>query len=308
MRTVVIGEGMLELRCQGENWQLGSGGDTLNTAIHLARYGLDVAFLTALGKSDPFSDKLQDSWEREGVDPSLIVRVPQRNPGLYAITTDERGERSFSYWRENSAARAMFDQPDIDALFEKARDADLIVYSLISLAILPEKARQSLWALCRDVRKRGGRVAFDSNYRPALWASAEEAAAARDIAIQFADIGLPTLADEMALSQVRTASEVLHLWQKKGCSETIVKLGAEGCLLPDGNVVAPPKQLKPIDTSGAGDAFNGGYLAARLHGATIRDSVVIAQRLASWVIMQPGAIPAQSDKALYELALGERTP
>ena len=103
MRVVVIGEGMLELSPVAEAWRLGHGGDTLNTAIHLARSGLDVAFVTALG-DDPFSKGLRAAWAGEGLDTSLILADPSRRPGLYAISTDAAGERSFTYWRGESAA------------------------------------------------------------------------------------------------------------------------------------------------------------------------------------------------------------
>src|SRR5690606_32444569 len=107
MRVVACGEAMLELSPDSDRWQLGYGGDTLNTAIHLARAGIETAYLTALG-SDPLSSGLKDRWTAEGLDCSLVLTHPGRNTGLYAITTDARGERSFTYWRSDSAAREMF--------------------------------------------------------------------------------------------------------------------------------------------------------------------------------------------------------
>ena len=182
------------------DWRLGYGGDTLNTAIHLARAGHDVAYLTALG-SDPLSADLRDEWAAEGLDTSLVLNHPTRSTGLYAINTDDAGERSFSYWRDTSAAREMFALPGMEDALAVAEQADLIVYSLITLAILPPEAREALFALCRRVRARGGKVAFDGNYRPRLWGSVEEARAARDAAIACADIGLPTLEDELLMER-----------------------------------------------------------------------------------------------------------
>ena len=103
-RIVCIGEAMLELARRGDGWSLGYGGDTLNTAIHLARLGHDVAYLTALG-GDPFSQDMKARWAAEGLDTSLVLTHPTRQAGLYAIDTDEAGERSFTYWRDASAAR-----------------------------------------------------------------------------------------------------------------------------------------------------------------------------------------------------------
>lgn len=289
-RIVLVGEAMLELTRKGEGWHLGYGGDTLNTAIHLARQGHDTAYATALG-SDPLSGDLKSQWATEGLDVSLVLNHPTRTTGLYAITTDAQGERSFSYWRDTSAAREMFSLPGISLALTAAAKADLLVFSLISLAVLPPPARDELLFLARSVRDRGGQVAFDGNYRARMWTSPAHAAAARDAAIACATIGLPTLEDEMAISGFSDADAVAAHWQSLGCQETVVKFGAQGCRLPDGTCVAPEAKLEPVDTSGAGDAFNGGYLAARMRGADPLEAARAGHALAGWTIMRPGAIP-----------------
>jgi 2-dehydro-3-deoxygluconokinase len=284
-RIVFIGEAMIELSRDGEHWRMGYGGDTLNTAIHLARLGHDVAYLTALG-SDPMSSDIKTKWAAEGLDTSLVLIHPTRSTGLYSITTDAFGERSFSYWRDASAARDMFSLPGIDATLAEAEKADLVSYSLITLAILPDAARKRLLSL-------NARLAFDGNYRARLWPDATAAANARDAAIARASIGLPTLEDETLIDGATTAEAVAAHWQGLGCNETVVKLGVNGCRLPNGSIVAPPQALNPVDTSGAGDAFNAGYLHARLGGASLEEAAIEGHRLAGWVIMRPGAIPAQ---------------
>jgi 2-dehydro-3-deoxygluconokinase len=285
-RIVCVGEGMLELSRRGDAWQLGCGGDTLNTAIHLARAGHDVAYLTALG-ADPFSQDMKRQWQAEGLDTSLVLTHSTRQAGLYAINTDDAGERSFTYWRESSAAREVFALPDSEAAVATAVRADLLYFSLITLAILPAEGRDRLIALA----KQAGRVAFDGNYRPGLWSGSNEATHARDAAIAVADIGLPTLEDEQALSGEPDADAAAHSWQSLGCRETVVKLGADGCRLPEGDILSPPKPLAAVDTSGAGDAFNAGYLDARLGGASIEEAAKAGHALAGWTIMRPGAIP-----------------
>ncbi|MFY7836775.1 MAG: sugar kinase [Novosphingobium sp.] len=288
---------MLELSQDGSSngagsWRLAYGGDTLNTAIHLARTGADVAYLTALG-TDPFSADLKARWAAEGLDTSLVLPDPARNPGLYAITCDDAGERSFTYWRGESAARHLFDGKGIDAALKRARQADLLAFSLVSLAILPESGRQALLSLARKVRENGGQVAFDGNYRPRLWPDQSTARSARDAAIALANIGLPTLEDETILSGESDAESVAAHWQALGCAETVVKLGAEGCRLPDGQIISPERVLSPIDTSGAGDAFNAGYLAARLRGEAPAQAATGGHALAGWTIMRRGAIPSR---------------
>lgn len=292
MRVVLVGEAMLELSQDGFNWRLAYGGDTLNTAIHLARSGVGTAYLTALG-TDPFSADLTTRWAAEGLDTSLVLSDPARNPGLYAITCDDAGERSFTYWRGESAARRLFDCSGIEAALESAEHADLLAFSLVSLAVLPEDGRLALLDLARKVRMRGGQVAFDGNYRPRLWLDHATARATRDAAIAVASIGLPTLEDESMLSGEVDAATVSAHWQSLGCMETVVKLGPQGCRLPDGEIVAPERVLAPVDTSGAGDAFNAGYLGARLRTETPAQAALAGHALAGWTIMRRGAIPAQ---------------
>lgn len=298
MRIVVVGEGMLELARDSGGWRLGYGGDTLNTAIHFARFGYATTFLTALG-ADDFSADLRRAWADEGLDTRHVLTDPARIPGLYAIRTDAAGERSFSYWRNDSAARHMFALSGIDAALADAERADVLVFSLITLAVLPRDARERLLASCSAVRARRGMVVFDSNYRPRLWPSPAAAIHARDDAIAHATVGLPTLDDERCLAPEATAMSVAAHWAALGCGECIVKLGRDGCRLPDGTAVAPPTVVVPVDTSGAGDAFNAGYVAARLTGRSMADAALAGHRLAGWVIDHAGAIPARIGDAPY---------
>ncbi len=299
---IVVGEGMLELsardpRAGQDGWALGHGGDTLNTAIHLARLGDRVAFVTALG-TDPFSQSLRSDWAGEGLDMSLVRTDPTRRPALYAITTDAQGERSFTYWRSDSAARRMFEIGGNDDIVAAGGNADLLYFSMITLAILSPDARETLFDLCRHVRASGGKVAFDSNYRPALW---EDAATARDVharAMALADIGLPTREDEQALTGIDDAAAIDRAWRGRGVGEVVVKLGAAGCFA-EGALWPVPARVVPVDTTGAGDAFNAGYLHARLKGRAIGDSVAAGHILAGHVIARRGGIPPVSGDAPY---------
>ncbi|WP_242122828.1 sugar kinase [Sphingobium sp. Sx8-8] len=294
----VIGEAMLELsRAEGDGWALRYGGDVINTAIHLARSGDKVRFASAIG-ADPMSAELRANWEGEGIDTSLLLAAEDCLPGLYAIETDAQGERSFHYWRGEAAARRMFDLPESAAMMEQAARSDLLYFSLITLAILPEKAREKLFALCDAVRANGGRVAFDGNYRARLWPDAAAARHWRDRAIALSDIGLPTLADEVEMGEADHPMDAARRWGEGEGREVVVKLGADGCLV-DGAVIAPPARIAVIDSSGAGDAFNGGYLHARLAGLAPREAAVAGHRLAGWNIGRRGAIPARDAEAPY---------
>ena len=288
--VICLGEAMLELSRDGDGWRMAAAGDTLNTAVHLARAGLTVDYFTAIG-TDPFSDMLAASWATEGVGSSFVLRHPTRGCGLYAVTTDAAGERSFTYWRDSSAAREMFRREATTAARDRASSCDLLSFSLISLAILPDDGREALLTLAAQVRQAGGKVAFDGNFRPRLWPDTDAARTWADRAIAIADYGFPTLDDEVALRGPITTEQVAAHWQALGCGETVVKLGRDGCRLAGGELVLPAAQLKPVDTSGAGDAFNAGYLAARFKGGTARDAAAEGNHVAGWTIMRRGAIP-----------------
>lgn len=298
-RIVCCGEGMLELACREREWNVGYGGDTLNTAIHLTRFGHQTAYLTAVG-SDPLSVRLKDQWATEKLDTSLVTEHPTRTVGLYAISLDSCGERSFTYWRESSAAREMFGIAGSLAAVRTAEQCELLYFSLITLAILPPEGRETLLALARRVRVAGGQVAYDNNYRARLWSSAAEANGAHQAAIAVADIGLPTLDDEKQLTGVTDAQTVLERWHALGCSQVVIKLGADGCILSDGERIGPATCRIPVDSSGAGDAFNAGYLAAALAGASPARAARAGHRIADWVILRRGAIPARDAAAPYD--------
>lgn len=296
--VTVIGEAMLELsRGTGDSWNLRYGGDVINTAIHLARSGDTVRLASALG-ADPMSADLCAAWEAEGVDTSLVLRAADRLPGLYAIETDATGERSFHYWRGEAAARRMFDLPGSAEMVARAAQSDLLYFSLITLAILPDAGREALLDLCAAVRAKGGKVAFDGNYRARLWSDAATACHWRDRAIAVSDMGLPTLADEVEMGAADDAQDAAARWGAGEGREVVVKLGGDGCLV-DGTIVPIPQRVPVIDSSGAGDAFNGGYLHARLAGATPVDAALAGHRLAGWNIGRRGAIPARDGDAPY---------
>lgn len=292
---VAIGECMLELSTAGHGWRLSCGGDTFNTAVHLARWGWGSRFLTALG-SDPFSRRMLDQWVDEGLDTSLVLTHPSRLPGLYAIETDGAGERRFHYWRGESAARAMLDIPGAEAALAGARDAGLLHLSGITLSLFDHPGRRRLGRLAADVRARGGRVSFDPNYRPAVWRSRD---AARNAITTFAPnvtVALVSFDDESRLWGDEDAAATIKRWRQLGVTDVVVKDGSRGAWIDDGAaavLVPTPSRLAAIDTTGAGDAFNAGYLAAALSVDPVR-AVMVGQLAAGITIQHGGAIPPRS--------------
>ncbi|MDO9588542.1 MAG: sugar kinase [Brevundimonas sp.] len=291
-RIVCFGECMLELSRRSDGTpRLAFGGDTLNTALYLARLGDDVAYATALGV-DPWSDELRAAWAEEGLDNGLVLTDPDRVPGLYAIRTDDGGERTFTYWREHSAARNFFRLDGAANAVAAMRKADLFYLSGVTLSLFDDADRAVIRRIARAVRQGGGRVAFDPNYRPRNWPSPT---AARQAILAFAplvDIALPTFEDERALMGDCSPSDTAARWRRAGAAVVAVKQGPDGALIAvdEGQSQVPTRASRPIDTTGAGDSFNAGFLGSWLDGASAMDAAKAGHRLAGVVIGQRGAI------------------
>jgi 2-dehydro-3-deoxygluconokinase len=297
LRVASIGECMIELRHRSATeLELAFGGDTLNTAVYLARLarerGVAVDYVTALG-DDAYSDAMLAMWQGEGVGTGLVARLKGRLPGLYTIRTDAQGERSFTYWRSAAAARDMLKGGRAEAIGQELAGCALLYLSGITLSILDAAQRAALIALAEQIRGAGGRVAFDGNFRPAGWPDRAEARGVFDAMLQQVDIALPTLDDEQALFGLGDAAEACDRLHHLGVAEVTVKLGAGGCFLSSaahtGTVAAEPV-AEVVDSTAAGDSFNAGYLAARLLGADPRAAARLGNRVAARVIAHPGAI------------------
>ena len=287
MKVAAIGEAMIELAMTGiETAHVGVAGDTLNTAIYIKRSApeISVDYITRLG-SDPFSQRIRDFIAAEHIGTGQIETDPNGSPGLYAITTDERGERSFTYWRGQSAARSMF-QTDNGPCFDALAGYDLLYLSGITLAILPATTRT---ALLEWLRQFAGRVAFDGNYRPRLWESAEVALATMNALWDRADVALPSIDDEMAL-QAESHEAVITRFRALRATGA-VKCGEDGPISLGEPVTQDyPAAPHVVDTTAAGDSFNGGYLAAYLQGKNQSECLLAGHALASRVIGHRGAI------------------
>lgn len=286
MRVACIGEAMIELSLDGTAAQVGVAGDTLNTAIYLHRCAPDltVDYITCLG-DDPFSDRIADFIDRQGIGTQHIRRLESRAPGLYAITTSPEGERTFTYWRNDSAARRLF-QIGNAFDFSALEGYDVLYLSAITLAILPAHVRQGLrhWLADNPVR-----LAFDSNYRPRLWESPQ---AARTTIADYwprTDIALPSIDDEMALHGETADGVIARFAAHSGIGA--LKRGADGPLSIGETIEQDYAAAdRVVDTTAAGDSFNGGYLAALLSGEKQASALRAGHALAARVVGYPGAI------------------
>jgi 2-dehydro-3-deoxygluconokinase len=216
--------------------------------------------------------------------------MANRRPGLYLIHQD-KGDRHFTYWRGQSAARSMADHPE--ALEEALKGSQLAYFSGISLAILSPRSRGRLMRAIHLAREAGARVAFDPNERPLLWTSKDVMGSTLCAASILADVVLPTFPDEQALYDDASPEAVAKRYLDWGAEEVVVKNGAEPALVATRDSkhwVAPQPGAKSVDPTGAGDSFNGAYLAARLEGASPTDAAAKAHALAAMVIGHKGAL------------------
>jgi len=296
-RVAAIGECMIELSDLGDGrMTLAYGGDSLNTSVYLARLGVTVDYVTALG-DDPYSDAMLAFWRREGVGTRHVRRLAGRLPGLYAIRTDEAGERSFFYWRSASAARELL-RDEGGAVSDTLPNYGVLFLTGVSLSILDPESRERLFGIVEAARENGARIVFDSNYRPRGWPEPAGARAAFERMGRLTDIALPSLDDERALFGAGDAAAVAARYAGWGVGEIAVKDGAGDChwRLGDekGSVAAEPVS-RVVDTTAAGDAFDAAYLAGRLAGLAPPAAVRRGHRLAAAVIGHRGAvIPASA--------------
>ena len=298
MRVVSIGECMIELSGRdGDRWRMGYAGDTFNTLWYLrALLPADAVtdYVSAFG-DDPFSIEQIAFLADHGIGIAHSPQIHGAVPGLYAITLDDAGERSFTYWRSQAAARRLAD--DADALAQSLAGADLAYVSGITLAVLEPAARDTLFAALAQARKAGSLVAFDPNYRPRLWPDGETARSVVDRAYDVCDIALPTFDDEQALYGDATLEDTADRIAAHGVDTVIVKAGGAPCLIKHGaeiDRVAAVADVAPVDTTGAGDSFNGAYLAAHLSGHDRREAARRAHAVAARVIGHHGALMPMS--------------
>ena len=294
MRIACIGECMVELsELPGGTLTRGYGGDTLNTAVYLARLGAKVDYCTVLG-DDPFSDEMLAGWQAEGVGTSLVLRLPGRLPGLYLIRRDARGERSFFYWRGEAPARQLLELPGSDAIAEALAACGQLYLSGITLSLYSAAGRERLFATLQQARARGARVAFDTNFRPRGWPDRDLARVVYGRAFAEADLVLASTEDlELLFGTARPPELLAHA---ADC-EIVLKLAEPGCrILAAGRELLVPAQPVDdvVDTTAAGDSFAAGYLAARLAGDDPEAAARAGHRLAGAVIRHQGALIPRS--------------
>ena len=298
---LVIGECMMELSADGNSYARAFAGDTYNCAVYAKRRheDIDVQILTAIG-SDPVSRAMVAQWDRDHIGHSLVMTSERAHPGIYAISTDDDGERSFTYWRKDSAATELMALMTEDT-WRGVAQFNCIFFSGITLAILPDEDKAELIALIAALKEQGKTIAFDPNYRSVLWRSADHATHWLTQAYRLTDIALPGLADHNEIFGHRSSEDVRTFLQDDlKIREIVLKADSDGVYGYSRNEdpvhLATTADRNPKDTTGAGDSFAGTYLAERLKGTSMPDAMRSAIEMASLVVQHRGAI---IDQAVY---------
>ncbi|WP_026052745.1 sugar kinase [Gayadomonas joobiniege] len=293
-QIALMGECMLELsRLDADTLKQNFGGDVFNTAVYLKRIfaNTETSLLTCVGQ-DALSEQMLQAFANEGLNNKLVSRDQKLIPGAYLINTDEAGERTFVYWRSASAARQVIRYLD-EAELKQLDELDMFFFSGISLAILPHSDRYEFFHILARLKKAGVKIVFDPNYRARMWRSVDDAKNAFEQAFSVADILLPGIDDFNQLYQLNNASEIMAFCKYYEFSELIIKDGARSVTCVSGRDirevdVTPADTV--VDSTAAGDSFNGIYLGARLNGLAIEQAVQLASQVASLVVQYKGAI------------------
>ena len=294
MRVVSIGEVMIELvRGKDGRYALGYAGDAFHTAIYLSRRGAEVALATALG-TDRYSDAALAVAAAEGVSTDLVLRIGDRVPGICLVEADGRGNRNGEIWRDASPARQLFELPGWDRVAEQLVAADYVYFSGVTLSLYSNVGLGRMLAALEFGRERGAKIAFDSNWRFASWRGDDQRArAVFSEALKRSDLALPSFEDEAALWGDASPAATVQRLTTFDVREIVVKNGPAPALVhADGTTVEVPvpEKIEATDTRAAGDAFNAGYLAARLKNESPQDAVLAGHRLAAELLRGADAV------------------
>lgn len=281
-----IGEPMVEYNQRGgDDFLRGFGGDVSNVAIAAARQGARSGMLAALG--DDWHGRLfLDLWAREGVD-ATRVRIDRDAPtGVYFVSHGPDGHR-FDFLRRGSAASRLGPR-DID--LDAARTARALHLSAISLAISDAACDAGLLAM-RAAREAGRTVSFDCNLRRQLW-GLDRARGVVDAALGMTDVALPSLDDLAALLGTEDPAALVAHCRARGARIVALKLGARGARIAweGGEADVPPHPVTPVDATGAGDCFDGAFLARLLAGDAPPEAAAYAATAAALSTTGYGAV------------------
>ncbi len=290
-----IGEALIEYSEQSNGiYRQSFAGDVLNTLYYASRLGCRVSFFSQFGQ-DSFTNDLLAFLDRNKIDRQRCIRSTDKNNGLYIIRNTKDGEPSFTFFRENSAARETFVSNEIGDIKQFVQDAKVLMISAIGLAVFYNI--ESLIELLK-FKPSGQRIYFDANVRESLWKDKERL---RQWLVELApivDVLSISVSDDEKLFSKRPPAEILEYYVSLGYQTVILRNGADDVLLYANNsidIIPIEKVNSVIDATGAGDAFNAGYICSMLKQYSPRESVVNGNRAARQVLSHHGGIVTEFD-------------
>jgi len=302
---IALGEPMIEFNqhpdAGPDQWRLGHGGDTSNSAIAAARQGARVGYLTALG-TDEFGDEMMRLWQTEGVDASRVIRDPTAHTGVYFVAHGPAGHR-FSYLRAGSAASRI--RPE-DLPADYIAGARILHVSGISQAI-STSACDTVFAAIAIARQAGVRVSYDTNLRLKLWPLAR-ARAISAATLPQCDILLPSQEDAEALTGLADSDAIIDHYLSAGVGLVVLKMGKAGAIIatPDRRTPVPGRVVQAVDATGAGDTFDGAFLARLLAGDPPLDAAQFANAAAALSTTGIGAVAPMPTEDAVRAFIGTR--
>ncbi|WP_331232929.1 carbohydrate kinase family protein [Natronorarus salvus] len=276
-----------------------AGGAPANVAVALSRLGEDPLFWTRIAR-DPFGAFLADTLEREGIPERFVERDGEAKTTLAFVTHDEEANRAFSFYREETADTRLS-----TGAVPNGALRDLSWVHVGGVTLTTEPAREATLDLARRAREAGCTVSFDPNVRPELWSGdladlvGEMLALAHVVKASPEDLqGVGIEGDHEALAG--TVCE-------RGPHTALLTLGGEGALAVatdeapwSGEAHHPGYAVEPVDTTGAGDAFLAGAIAALVGGEDLDEALAFANAVASTATTAEGAMTALPDREAVE--------
>ncbi|MDF9304017.1 sugar kinase [Tritonibacter mobilis] len=259
-QILCLGEPLVEFNQTPEGpFAMGFGGDVSNVAISAARHGVQTGLITRVG-DDPFGAALCDLWASEGLVTDHAARAQGEETGVYFVTHDASGHH-FTYRRKGSAASRLTPQ---DLPMNALQTCPIFYASGISLAV-SSSMQDAVIEAAQRARAGGGIFAFDPNLRVALW-PLEVARETTHRCMQICDVALPGLEDARQLTGLHDAKDIASFYHELGPRIVALTLGAEGVLISvEGTQrVLSGHRVDAKDATGAGDCFNGAFLATLL--------------------------------------------
>ncbi|MFQ6551858.1 sugar kinase [Aestuariibius insulae] len=283
---LTLGEPLFEFaHISGDDWRSGHGGDVSNVAIAAARQGAKAGIVTRLG-DDGFGQSFRDLWSTEGVDHSHTETDRNAPTGLYFIRQTDQGH-VFDYRRAGSAA-AQFAPETLPK--EPLQKTKILHFSGITQAI-SDRSNEAALLAAQIAKEAGARISYDPNLRLKLW-PLDKAQTQIERALKITDIALPGLDDAQQLTGLLDPEAIIALYHDLGPEIVALTMGAEGTLVSDNKTITHllPLKVEAVDATGAGDCFDGTFLARLAAGDTPRDAAAYATTAAAISVTGHGAV------------------